>query len=356
MDRTHFIPYSPHQYTTPITIISEHHAWRTLSGIKTSDYYTYRTALLNGYHLQQASFDMRHPEEMIFDLSNIDRIFNGLTSNDLVQVWAYLDSRTLHLKSAEATRITGEGLSPEIAIAGPSKARLLNIKKSLIIDAFSHIRVDVPLATKQETIRGIIKDKLLIETDNKVLRFHNKFCDFYSQFISHENWHNSPLLNTRYIYESHRIWNQIKKLSQNKLFLLSAGLPLALGYLSATEDHRIFFAEVHRQNDSSLLTKDNAFQDIFPTPPDTNDSWLIIDKAYTGGSIRQATNKIREMFGYDVEVKTLALFPKSLSAFIGADYAVYAGKLFAVKKIAPILNREKWHIQLIKEQQYEAII
>lgn len=342
--------HSLNQRTNSITIISEHHGWRTLSGVQTSDYYTYRNAILNGCHLQRASFDLRHPEEMICDLSNLEQIYNGMSGENIVRVWNYLNSSTSKINSREVRRIKGDGLSPEIAISGPSKSLLGNLKKSLIREAFAHLHRDVSRARTREDIRGITKSRLLINTSDETMEFHNRFCAFYSKYISHEHWDSSFALNTRYVYEDHPIWSQIEKLAKNKLFLLSAGLPLALGYLAATGDHNIFFSEVHRQNDSSLLSRDDAFQDVFPTPTSSNGPWLIIDKAYTGGSLRQAANMIRKKFGYDVEVKTVALFPKSFSAFMSADYAVYAGKLFEVKSYAPRLDRDHWHIQLIMEQ------
>jgi hypothetical protein len=350
MNKVNPAPHSLSQRTNSITIISEHHAWRTLSGVQTNDYYTYRNAILNGCHLQRASFDLRHPEEMVCDLSNLEPIYNGLFDEEIVRLWDYLNLTTIKISDTEVRRINGDGLSPEIAISGPSKTKLGNLKRKLVSEAFAHIRRDSSPTLMNNATRGITKSRLLTNTNNETLEFHNKFCAFYSKYISHEHWDSCPVFNTRYVYENHEIWSQIEKISKNKLFLLSAGLPIALGYLAATGDPNIFFSEVHRQNDSNLLNRDNAFQDIFPSPTSSNEPWLIIDKAYTGGSLRQAANTIRKKFGYDIEVKTVALFPKSFSAFMSADYAVYAGKLFEVKSCAPRLDRDQWHIQLILGQ------
>jgi hypothetical protein len=342
--------HSLNQRTNSITIISEHHGWRTLSGVQTNDYYTYRNAILNGCHLQRASFELRHPEEMICDLSNLEPIYNGMSGQEIVRIWDYLNLSTRKISATEACRINGDGLSPEIAISGPSKTQLRILKNKLVNEAFTRTRRDEPPALINKTTRGITKNRPLINTSNETLEFHNRFCAFYSKYISHDHWDSCSVLNTRYIYEDHTIWSQIEKISTNKLFLLSAGLPIALGYLAATGDSNIFFSEVHRQNDSSLLSRTNAFQDIFPPLTSSNEPWLIIDKAYTGGSLKQAANTIRKKLGYHIEVKTVALFPKSFSAFMSADYAVYAGKLFEVKSCAPRLNRNLWHIQLIMEE------
>ncbi|MDF9774729.1 hypothetical protein [Pseudomonas baetica] len=350
MKRTPPLPYFKNSNSNLITIISEHHAWRTLSGVQTNDYYAYRKALLNGCHLQKASFELRHPEVMIYDLSNIEPNFNYLSDEEIVNTWSYLNLRTSQLNSSELRKIKGDGLSPEIAISGPSKHLLLEYKNSLIREALSNFSHNRQFSSMKPTIRGIAKNRLLIATNDETIDFHNRFCEFYSGYISHEHWDSSLALNTRYIYEHHAIWHKIKTIAKNKIFLLSAGLPLALGYLATTGDRNIFFSEIHRQNDPSLLTRDNDFLDIFPLTSSSNEPWLIIDKAYTGGSLRAAANMLRKKLGYELDVKTLALFPKTFSAFMSADYAVYAGKLYEVRSHASRLDRENWHTQLITEQ------
>ncbi|QJP97094.1 hypothetical protein C6Y56_21925 [Pseudomonas fluorescens] len=348
MNHASALPLLYNSHLNSTTIISEHHAWRTLTGLQTSDYYAYRKALMNGCHLQRASFELRHPEVMVCDLSNLDPIYDGMSDEEIIRIWEYLNSRTTQLQSSDICKIKGDGLSPELAVSGPSKAKLLDFKSDLIKEALATSHQPFPCV--KPTNRGLTKTRLLIDTDNETLDFHNKFCAFYSKYISYEHWDSSLALNTRYIYDDHSIWLKIKNISKNKLFLLSAGLPLALGYLAATKDTDIFFSEIHRQNDPSLLTRDENFLDIFPHITSPNDSWLIIDKAYTGGSLRQAANMIRKKLGYNFEVKTLALFPKTFSAFMSADYAVYAGKLFDVKVYASKLNRKNWHTQLISEK------
>ncbi|KPA88271.1 MULTISPECIES: hypothetical protein [Pseudomonas] len=352
MERTGlFMQRTLDQYVNFITIISERHGWRTLGGVQTNDYYVYRNAMREGCHLQKASFELRHPEEMICDLSNLESIYNGIDSEDIIRLWKYLDSVTKKIRFGGVRRISGDGLSPEIAISGPSMLQLKNIKQRLVGEGFSQLGFDFDkdVHFSKNTLHGIAKNRLLIDANTETMEFYSEFCAFYSKYISHEYWDVSSVFNARYIYEDHLVWHQIKKISKNKLFLLAAGLPLALGYLAATGDQNIFFTEIHRQNDSGLLNRDFAFRGIFPTPNLSSESWLIIDKSYTGGSIKHAANSLRESLGYDADVKTLALFPKSFGAFMSADYAVYAGKLFEVKECAPRLDRECWHTQLIME-------
>lgn len=355
--RDHFMPITlssnpynqPQKNTTPITIISEHHGWRKLSGVQTNDYFACRNAMQNGCHLQRASFDLRHPEEMICDLSNLDSIYNGMSSADIITIWKYLNTSTRKIKGCDIARIEGNDLSPEIAIAGPSKAILRELKESFVREAFLQSNIDLKTSDTPTFNRGLAKNRLLINSNAQTINFHNAFCAFYSTHVAYEHWDECTALNTRYIYEDHNVWNQIAKISKNKLFLLSAGLPLALGYMAATGDPSVHFSEIHQQNDASILDKDKAFKGIFPVPALEYEPWLIIDKSYTGGTLKKAANEIRKQYGYTIEVKTLALFPKSFSAFMSADYAVYAGKLFNVRACASQLERERWHLQLLED-------
>jgi len=349
MIQTSLLTDTKNQNLTLTTIISEYHAWRTLSGLQTNDYYVYRNAIHSGCHLQRTLFELRHPEVMICDLSNLEPAFNCMSDLQIVKTWHQINSAIDQSKLKGIRKILGDGLTPEIAISGPCKQKLFEFKTQLINKILPTSAKQKQPATTHPTIRGISKNRLLINTNDNTINFHNRFCAFYSAYISHEHWDNCLTLNTRYIYEDHPIWHKIKTLSKNKLFLLSAGLPLALGYLAATGDEKIFFSEIHRQNDASLLTRDSEFLDIFPHSEITNEPWLIIDKSYTGGSLRQAAKMIRKKLGYDADIKTLALFPKTFSAFMSADYAVYGGKLFEVRLYASRLNRETWHTQLIAE-------
>ncbi|MNV57880.1 hypothetical protein D3C71_1502300 [compost metagenome] len=104
------LTFSESSNSTLVTIISEHHAWRTLSGVQTNDYYAYRNALLNGCHLQKASFELRHPEVMIYDLSNIEPDFDYLSDDEIINTWKYLNLRTSKLNSIELRKIKGDGL------------------------------------------------------------------------------------------------------------------------------------------------------------------------------------------------------------------------------------------------------
>lgn len=63
MNQVNSAPHSLNQRTNSVTIISEHHGWRTLSGVQTSDYYIYRNAIHNGCHLKERLSNFATPKK-----------------------------------------------------------------------------------------------------------------------------------------------------------------------------------------------------------------------------------------------------------------------------------------------------
>jgi hypothetical protein len=200
-----------------------------------------------------------------------------------------------------------------------------------------------------ENARGLSKSTGLIRARSEVLRYYANFCDFYSQYIQYGHLDEAIVLNQRLIYSPHKVWTQLSQLAHNKLFILSAGLSLGLGYTNATGDESIFFTEIHRQNDAAALERTSAFSGLYPQPQaiDSERSWLVIDKAYTGGSIDFGKRQLRKYLGDRVSITSVALFPKSFRAFASADYAVYAGRLIKVRDVVSELDPVNWHRQLL---------
>jgi hypothetical protein len=338
----------PHSAVEDVTILSEKHCWRTLGGLITENYLAAQSAIKDGCHLQAAQFTLRHPEVMLCDLSNVSFPLNTYphdiieASFDAIRAEVYL-----HAKNPEYNLIHGDDLAPEIAVSGSSSATLQRQKELLIEKIYTEIGITSNFRCSNANRRGIEKKTPIISAKSKVLEMYSGFCSYYSQFVQFGQWDASPVFNLQYIYDDHEVWRQIANLGDNKAFVLTAGLPLALGYVNATNDDNIFFTEVHRQNDASMMQKKIAFSGLIPEPPKQG-TWVVIDKAYSGGSIVYAKRLLRTILGNDAKIVTVALFPKSLEAFASADYAVYAGRLIRVLDVIHELTGNFWHKQLLR--------
>lgn len=331
-----------------ITIVSEKHCWRTLGGVETDSYLKVREAVRNGCHLQSASFVLRHPEVMLCDLSNLERPLSLCATQMIEIVHAQLDAATRAQRQlGEFRRIHGNGLNPEIAISGSSKSELERFKSALLAEVFGATNISAAFANTPHSARGLERASLLVESSLQTQDLYNDFCAYYGRYITPAHWRHCSALNLKLIYSPHEIWSKLTALADHKLFILSAGLALGAAYVEATRDRPIYFTEVHRQNDPSALHRVEDFDEIYPDPRVAHGSWLVVDKAYTGGSLRLAAKRLRKCLGYDVPIRTVALFPKSLEAVAAADYVVYAGRLIDVRSVIGGLKPSNWHLQLL---------
>lgn len=335
-----------------IKIISRQHCWRTLGGVITNDQYEYKRHLKNGCQLQNILFTMRNAEEMIIDLSNLNEPFSLMSSFVILTAWNNINNNINdYLNKIEAQfknirKITGYGLDPEIAISGVSKAELEEIVSIIISKTINHI--DVYSVNNSYNARGIHKTRLMKSLPEDTVKVYDNFRYEYSKNISIGALEDCPTLHIQKIYENHQVWKEIKEIAKNKLFIISAGIPLALAYHAATQDKNIFFCEVHRQNDNTHLYKINEPVGIYPTPDKLNkESWVIIDKSYTGGSIQRAYKFLITSLGYDTNILKLSVFPKTLQAFSSSDFSIYAGRLIKVRQIIARLKSHTWHKQLL---------
>ncbi len=332
-----------------VTIVSEKHCWRTLGGLRTRNHFLAREAIADGCHLQEITFLLRHPEVMLCDLSNLEEPLSRCTTEAIEMAYEDLQMSVREaLDQRDQRVITGDGLQPELAISGRSKSELLERKTQILSALRARIGPTLPVVHDPRRARGIARTQALSQASERVQEIYNDFCSFYGQFITPAHWVNASALTQRLLYDDHLVWSQIAALAENKLFIVSAGLSLGLAFTEWTGDERIHFTEVHRQNDPTMLERVRAFDSIYPALPAQAGSWVVIDKAYTGGSIRLAAQRLRQHVGYHAPIFSVALFPKSLEAVASADYVVYAGRLIRVRDVIGRLTPTWWHIELLR--------
>lgn len=340
---------SQEELSQTVTITSQKHCWRTLGGTRTQSYTDARQAMNDGCHIQDLTIVLRHPEAMLCDLSNLEPPLSSCSTADIEKLFAGISVLTdAAEKSEPVRRIYGEDLRPEIAVSAASKDLAKSFKARILKTALENNAIEPFDYGSRLRARGIGKSRHIISSSQNTQEIYNAFCAHYGRYVASTYWASSSALNQSLIYDDHIVWRQIESLGDNKLFIISAGLAIGLGYAESTDDDRLFFTEVHRQNDPSVLQRRAPFDKIYPDPHDLPGSWVVIDKAYTAGSIRHAKHRLRKQLGYDTEIITVALFPKSLEAVTAADYVVYAGRLIAVKDIVCDLLFEDWHVRLLR--------
>lgn len=329
-----------------VTLVNERHCQRSVGGYRFNDFAGARTAMMAGGQLQELSFTIRHPECMVCDLSNLDMPFALWSKTTIEQAFHAIDAALLaNRKPDYLHRITGNDLKPEIAVSGPSREALDAWRHEFLLEVLA---VNGGQASAPgDAPRGLQKSRPLIEVGDLAQRWLREFTLYYSQFVHPAYWDEHPALNLQKLYCDHPVWRDLAALPGRKLFVLSSGLSLGLSYIASSGDGDIFFTELHGQNDANQLGRLSSFAGVYPEPPNERD-WVVIDKAYSGGTIDAAAAILRAKLGRPINITKVALFPKSLQALKRADYAVYAGRLFRCSEVVPGLSADHWHLELLR--------
>lgn len=251
-------------------------------------------------------------------------------------------------------RVCGDELKTEIAITGSNKQELQYIKDAVLGEVYEKIDIKNKMYLNLYEARGIHQIRNLNDSSDDVKAFYNSFAAKYKEYIKPEAYEQIKIFNQNLIYQNHMVWSEIQKLAENKLFILTAGLPIALGYMNATMDKNIFFTEVHRQNDPYQMYRKKTFNSVYPeiNKENRNHSTVIIDKIYTGGSLHVAENILNNNES-DSKTLKVGLFPKSYHSLQNIDYVIYAGRLIKSEYILRNFSPENWHFDLLLETSSE---
>ena len=328
-----------------ITLKSTAHYNRTVNGIKLDNVQDLNRAIQNGCGLQEVNYILRYPEVMLCDLSNPEFPLNLCDNDTIVDCYNLINLKLdKSLENTNFTRIFGDNLKAEIAINGPSKEELIDFKEKFLseiyrkLGIYSKVYLDLFNSKGLHPIRNI--DSISLEAQ----REYTNLIDKYKEYIKPEAYSNIKLFNINNVYQNHMVWADIQKMSDFKLFILTAGLPLALGYVNSTQDCNIFFTEVHRQNDPYQLYRKELFDFIHPSLNQTG-KVAIIDKMYTGGSINQVADSLNVLDG--ISVVKVGLFPKAYDSLKTVDYVVYGGRLIDSQHLITNCTEEDWHIKAL---------
>ncbi|MBC1936704.1 hypothetical protein HCA69_10025 [Listeria grandensis] len=328
-----------------VTLTSNQHFGRTVSGVEISSMKEVDKAIDKGCSIQGIKYILRNPEVMICDLSNLEYPLSTCTENTILKCFEYIQANLdKKLFNTTIKKIYGEGLVTEIAICGPSVRDLDNIKQEILEEAYKELEILTKVQYSLYDAKGIERIREVDKISSRAMIVQNELLNYYKSYVWEKDISNIKIFNIKKVYQNHRIWSDIRSLGTNKLFILNAGLQLALAYINSTGDKNIYFSEFHRENDPYEQYKKMPFNEIFPKISN-DESVVVVDKMYTGGTIRLAVEQLQKE-GIQ-NIITVGLFPKAFKSLITVDYFVFAGKLYETKEVLHKLSEDNWHKELI---------
>lgn len=296
--------------------------------------------------LQSLVYRMRYPEVMLSDLSNPPHAVALCRTKAILEFHQRVrDVAERTPKEDGILPITGEGLYTEYALCGPSKPALQQLRMRILAQVIDEMDLWSETTLLPFEARALHDTRQIDQLTLPQRTFYRDVADRYAQTIALGFRARLEILQLSTFYQSHFVWHQIQKLGTHKLFVLCAGLKLALGYLNSTGDPHVHFLEFHRENDPFQLYRVAPPPEILPERP-VDDTWVIIDKAYTSGTINLAAAALRKRYGPKIRIERVALFPKSYTAIQQSDYIVYAGRLYRSARVLATVHPERWHYEI----------
>jgi hypothetical protein len=327
-------------------ICSAAHCNRRVQGVRVSSLDQVSQALDLGYQLQSVDLLLRYPEEVVLEIGNPELPLCLGPAALVREVFFYLQKEVpLRCNGSAEKLIVGDGLYSELCICGPWRDELAALKSQLLEDSLRRFKIQHQASLTPYYGKGIHRTRPSSTLPPDLQQFKEQIVAWYAQQVRPEYRHLLKLNRLNRVYQRHDAWSRIAKLGDHKVFILTAGLELALGYMNSTGDRAVSFSEVHRENDAFQLFRNKQRDEIFPAVSDSS-TYVIIDKAYTGKSILAVREQLVKTAGWG-KITTVGLFPKSYKALESLDYVVFAGQLLATSEILPRCSRETWHLDLL---------
>lgn len=132
------------------------------------------------------------------------------------------------------------------------------------------------------------------------------------------------------------VWSQLPE-ADVTVFVPKGGIKYFLGYLEETGRDDAMLWEYHRGINP---TKEVRFGDVDFDGKTVN----VVDKSYTGGTIEELSERIREAGGTP---RRVSVFPKSRTAIQRSDYVVFGDDVRRTDRIDP--TEDGWGLRLFEE-------
>jgi len=276
------------------------------------------------------------PEQSIIDLSDVYLPFS-YTLEYPIKVYSYIKKNIKSILATSGNRfkeVYGEALEGQVRIAGESSKALKNFVSKFLskLPCFLEDDGSGPRLPVTPLLKGLPKKEWCFEV-KKFLRttqkMYEKFClPQYQCFFRVYNCNEAF---------AHFIWKEIRKMGKTYVFILQGGLSLALGFIQVTKDSsKVRLIERHKNEDSYSCFRSHKLLKAKFGEYEVKPSTLIIDKVYTG-------NTLREIKEEEPRCRFIGLLPKSRKAFDFLDWIVFNSCLIPVHQVP---DNKDWFIEL----------
>ena len=332
----------------PITISSRAHNNRTLGGVRVASKAECLHFIKMGFSIQRSEFELRRPEQMISDLANPQHPISRMSAKGIL---AYHDSvkRLLKGSNYERHQIIGDNLDTELAVHASSATEAKFLKDKIHREAIDGLEIELEKQFGSWDARGLERSLPLEASDANTLmeyqaikreiedHYHTDFLEYLS------------VSNIDTLYRNHLAWSALRSLGFNYVFVLNSGLRLYLSMINAVDVPSATFVEVHRENDESELFRKRDIEVLERGSIDINRPFVVVDIAYTGGTVRAAAKLVEKIYGENISVITVGVFPKTLEAVTTLDYCIYGGRLLRTRDLSP--TRSSWVKELLCQDE-----
>jgi hypothetical protein len=296
----------------------------------------------NNDHLREVFLDesgSRVEEMGVFDISILDWRFRHYSYEEIVTLYHWFDKslETFIRNLSPSTKfIHGIDSVVEFRIANHDATELSSFKRFLVEAAIRELNLE-----ERKTSLNLLQSIPIIE-DGIIERFLTTFRQKYDRYGPVDgSSHMFPLYSVQEgIYGT--VWDKLQRLGDSYIFVAHGAVPFMVGFYLRTKDERIILTEEH-------LTLD-PYKNFRRHPLDENILLslsegeyrhpLIIDKAYTGKTLKALKEKFPDSLA-------LALSPKTRLAIKNSDYFVFNNELFAKSDVD--LYYDNWHLRLLEK-------
>jgi hypothetical protein len=302
-----------------------------------------------GYKLHRFTtpniFVLRLPQIKLIDLCCIAHISDYNLKKILFEIWENL-SFTLdaRIDGTNIRRVTGSGLELCLVVAGPDLHELEELKCNI----FNRYMQSYNICKDSLRILFYPPNTSMQQANESTINLLAILQNYYHEYVHSYAYGYLQIFNLKEFPSPLPYWKSLSKIVGTKLFVAHGCFSYGLSYFEATSDTDIAFAEIHLASDPyEIFRKLPQPKKIFtPFNQRPLSNLVIIDKSFTGKTLIE----LKRRFSSNFDVKTVALFPKTISAVKTADYIIIGNSLLPSAQI-PITN--SWCKDLILTREYK---